>query len=58
MSAERIFGDEVPTKMSLAFETEDGNKFKRDVEFGSNAKVSRKLRLVIDENLEVTGAYE
>jgi hypothetical protein len=58
MSAERIFGNEIPTRMSLTFETEDGSKIKRDVEFASKSKASRKLRLVIDQNLEVTGVYE
>lgn len=57
MTAERLFGNKLPEQMTLSFETEDGEKYSREVKFAAGSR-GRTLRLVIDSELEVTGKRE
>ena len=57
MTAERIFGRDIPTALTLRFTTSDGVEKRQNVIFPQNNR-SRRLRLIIDGQLNVTGVYE
>ncbi len=57
MTAGRLFSNGVPDKMTLNFESVDGEKFSREVKFDPTDR-GQVLRLVIDSNLEVTGTRD
>lgn len=58
MTAEKLFGNRFPEKMTMSFATTEGKIIISEVAFERNAKPTRKLRVSIGSDMNTTGKFD